>query len=259
MAGQDLVADEYIEAFIEHGQLSKQKFCSNIESLGLSKEAIIESTKEFIDFKSILEKLKGEEISDEVKTFFINNGYITKQNIISIINRSSYEMQEAEILEIMGNRKIENYYFNSFISIMICLHMRQVFKSFDKDGNGYISLHELGDYLEANQGKYVSFHKKTQKMKEVDLNGDGKISYQEFLRMMIYDEDSYKDDIREAFKGYDVDCDGFITREELKEGLAKVGGNVDDDDVDGILKNADKDGDDKINFEEFIATINWNN
>ncbi|CAL4059799.1 unnamed protein product, partial [Meganyctiphanes norvegica] len=254
--------DELTKAFIQKGQITKQKACFIIESLSLNKETVSKSTKDIFDFNSLLtiiEQLKSDKCADELKEMFINNGYITRENILSVINSYSYDVPETEILEIMGNRKVENYHFKSFLSIMDCLHMHQVFKSFDKDGNGYITLHELGDYLEANQGKYVSFHKKTQKMKEVDLNGDGKISYQEFLRMMIYDENRYEDKVREAFKAFDVDGDGFITREELKEVLSKVGGSFNDDEIDGIVKHADKDGDDKINFEEFITTIDWNN
>merc|ERR1712106_612018 len=117
----------------------------------------------------------------------------------------------------------------------------------------------MGKFLEENAGKYVSFQNVTQKMKKVDINDDGKISYQEFLMMMMNEENSYKDNIREAFQAFDVDGDGFITRDELKEVLIKAGGSYSDDEIDGIVKEADQDGDNRINMDEFIATIDWNN
>ena len=65
---------------------------------------------------------------------------------------------------------------------------------------------------------------------------------------------------RFAFKIYDVDKDGFISNGELFTVLKMmVGNNLKDSQlqqiVDKTIIYADKDGDGKINFEEFCAVV----
>jgi len=52
---------------------------------------------------------------------------------------------------------------------------------------------------------------------------------------------------------FDANHDGFIDREELRIALSKIGNEPTHDDIDDMIKEADKDGDGKISFEEFKA------
>ena len=60
--------------------------------------------------------------------------------------------------------------------------IRQAFKVFDKDGNGYITSDELGSVM-ANLGERLSANELKQMMMEADKNGDGKIDYEEFVKV----------------------------------------------------------------------------
>ncbi|KAG0455423.1 hypothetical protein HPP92_024371 [Vanilla planifolia] len=58
-----------------------------------------------------------------------------------------------------------------------------VFRSFDRDGNGYISAAELARAM-AQMGQPLTFFELTAMMREADTNGDGVISFNEFAAVM---------------------------------------------------------------------------
>lgn len=64
------------------------------------------------------------------------------------------------------------------------------FEKFDKDGNGYIDLQELGQ-LQADLGQPLEPEKLEAAMKELDLNGDGVIDKEEFSRWYFTGMKSY--------------------------------------------------------------------
>merc|ERR1712025_1287865 len=58
-------------------------------------------------------------------------------------------------------------------------------------------------------------------------------------------------ELKEAFKLFDMDGDGMITKDELRKLVEKVGGNMTEGEAQGLIRQADKDGDDGIDFSEF--------
>ncbi|KAJ7956555.1 Calcium-binding protein [Quillaja saponaria] len=60
----------------------------------------------------------------------------------------------------------------------------EVFRSFDRDGNGYISAAELAGSM-AKMGQPLTYRELTEMIKEVDTDGDGVISFHEFLSVMV--------------------------------------------------------------------------
>ena len=72
----------------------------------------------------------------------------------------------------------------------------------------------------------------------------------EFLTMMarkMRDTDS-EDEIREAFKVFDRDNNGFISAAELRHVMTSIGEKLTDDEVDEMIREADQDGDGRIDF-----------
>ncbi|KAH8823357.1 calmodulin [Flagelloscypha sp. PMI_526] len=62
--------------------------------------------------------------------------------------------------------------------------IREVFDIFDKDGNGYITKAEL-TYVMRKLDDGISDEEIDNMIFEADLDGDGRIDYNEFLQMML--------------------------------------------------------------------------
>src|ERR1700742_2156306 len=75
-----------------------------------------------------------------------------------------------------------------------------------------------------------------------------KLTSPEFLTMMarkMKDTDS-EEEIREAFKVFDRDNNGFISAAELRHVMTSIGEKLTDDEVDEMIREADQDGDGRI-------------
>ena len=76
----------------------------------------------------------------------------------------------------------------------------------------------------------------------------------EFLTMMarkMKDTDS-AEEIKEAFKVFDKDGNGFISAAELRHIMTNLGEKLTDEEVDEMIREADVDGDGQITYDEFV-------
>lgn len=92
---------------------------------------------------------------------------------------------------------------------------------------------------------------------EIDEDGDGTISFPEFLCMIVRkmrDTDG-KEEIMEAFKAFDQDGNGFISASELRGIMLGLGEHLSFEEMDEIIAEADLDGDGEIDANEFARYI----
>ncbi|KAL3824044.1 hypothetical protein ACJIZ3_020073 [Penstemon smallii] len=61
--------------------------------------------------------------------------------------------------------------------------LMEVFRSFDRDGNGYITAAELAGQM-AKMGHPLTYRELSEMMREADVNGDGVISFNEFAHIL---------------------------------------------------------------------------
>jgi len=133
---------------------------------------------------------------------------------------------------------------------------KEAFSLFDKDGDGQITTKELGTVMRS-LGQNPSESELQDMINEVDADNNGTIDFPEFLTMMarkMKDTDS-EEEIREAFKVFDRDNNGFISAAELRHVMTSIGEKLTDEEVDEMIREADQDGDGRIDYNEFVQLM----
>ena len=62
-------------------------------------------------------------------------------------------------------------------------------------------------------------------------------------------ESDSEEEVREAFKVFDKDGDGFLNARELKQVMKNLGENMTDEEIEEMIKEADQDHDGKISYQ----------
>merc|ERR1712241_1331288 len=70
-----------------------------------------------------------------------------------------------------------------------------------------------------------------------------------------FNDGDIEDEIREAFRMFDEEGNGFITSGDLAEIMTSIGDVLSFEEADELIAEADVDGDGNINYEEFVGTI----
>ncbi|KAM9224834.1 centrin-1 [Loxodonta africana] len=138
--------------------------------------------------------------------------------------------------------------------------VREAFDLFDADGSGTIDVKELKVAMRA-----LGFEPRKEEMKkmisDVDKEGTGKISFNDFLAVMTQKmaEKDTKEEILKAFRLFDDDETGKISFKNLKRVANELGENLTDEELQEMIDEADRDGDGEVNEEEFLRIMKKTN
>ena len=130
---------------------------------------------------------------------------------------------------------------------------KDVFSLFDKDGDGTVSTKELGVVMRA-LGQNPTDAEIAEMIKEVDVDGNGEVDFDEFCGLMIkkMNENAPEEELVEVFKIFDKNNDEKIDAEDLKIIFQELGEEVSDEDCRIMIDEHDIDGDSYLNFDEFV-------
>ncbi|KAK8509965.1 hypothetical protein V6N13_118511 [Hibiscus sabdariffa] len=132
--------------------------------------------------------------------------------------------------------------------------LKQMFKNIDTDGSGTITLDELRDGL-ARLGSKLTEPEIRQLMDAADVDNSGTIDYIEFITATMHRHRLEKEEnLVKAFKYFDKDDNGHITRDELRHAMTQYGMG-DEATIDEVIEDVDTDKDGRINYEEFVAMM----
>lgn len=130
---------------------------------------------------------------------------------------------------------------------------RQLFKLFDRNNDGSISVDELGHVFRIHLGKSLSTSDLNKIIEEVDTNNSKTIEFDEFLGLMASEtwSEIEKGEIIKAFAVFDRNKDGYVDAEELRYALCTYGEPLSTDEAKELLTLVDLDKDGLIDYSEF--------
>ncbi|XP_072841479.1 calcium-binding protein 4 [Pogona vitticeps] len=147
-----------------------------------------------------LSTVELDELLDAFKEFDTDqDGYISYKDLGECMRTMGYMPTEMELIEISQHIKMRmggRVDFEDFVEMMApklreeTAHMVGVrelkiaFREFDTDGDGMISLAELRQAVTALLGEQLNAQEVDEILKDVDLNGDGSVDFDEFVMML---------------------------------------------------------------------------
>ncbi|XP_050055586.1 neo-calmodulin-like isoform X5 [Aphis gossypii] len=168
---------------------------------------------------------------------------------------------------------------------------QEAFRLFDKDGDGSITKEELGRVMRS-LGQFAREEELETMLQEVDIDGDGAFSFQEFVEI-VYNmggtaektADQEEKELRDAFRVFDKHNRGYISASDLRAVLQCLGEDLSEEEsntvvgtyynryfiyyaisrtifslalfilVEDMIKEVDVDGDGRIDFYEFVNAL----
>jgi calmodulin len=128
--------------------------------------------------------------------------------------------------------------------------LKSVFSLFDIDDDGKISIKELKTIMKA-LGQNISEEELRTMLNLGDVDGSGTIEFQEFVDIVtnkMTAKDS-EDELLEAFRVFDKDGSGSITKAELKYAMLSLGERLGEREIDKMLNAADSNHDGQIDYQ----------
>ncbi|KAA0705884.1 Calcium-binding protein 5 [Triplophysa tibetana] len=133
--------------------------------------------------------------------------------------------------------------------------LKEAFDEFDKDKDGLISCKDLGNLMRT-MGYMPTEMELLELSQNINMNLGGKVDFQDFVDLMtpkLLAETAGMiglNELKEAFKEFDIDGDGSITIEELKHAMLKLLGETGNrKEIEAVVREADNNGDGTVDFE----------
>lgn len=132
--------------------------------------------------------------------------------------------------------------------------LKLVFDVFDTDKSGSIDARELRKAMRA-LGFKISRESIEEMIADLDADKSGSIEFDEFLEFVIARQGDGRDvhnEILQGFKMFDTDKTGKISLANLKQASRMCGVKLNEQELNEMIQEADKNGDNEVDQEEFV-------
>jgi len=133
--------------------------------------------------------------------------------------------------------------------------LKEAFAIFDTNADGTIEAKELREVMRS-LGQNPTSREIREMIGSVDGDDNGAIDFEEFLILMKSRPKDPDQELRNAFRVFDTDNSGSISREELKQLMINLGQTLSEAEIDAMMDMVDEDQDGVISFEEFKNMMN---
>lgn len=137
--------------------------------------------------------------------------------------------------------------------------MRKAFQMFDTTKSGLIDTLKISTILNT-MGQLFDDNELRGLIVENDPEETGKVNFDGFCRIATHfleedDAEAMQEELREAFRLYDREGNGYITTGTLREILGALDDKLTHEDLDGIIAEIDTDGSGTVDFDEFMEMM----
>jgi len=137
--------------------------------------------------------------------------------------------------------------------------LRKAFQMFDQTKSGYIETIKISTILNT-MGQLFDEAELNRLIEENDTESAGKVNFDAFCNIVgtfleEEDDEAMQQELKEAFRLYDREGNGYITTSTLKEILAALDDKLSSSDLDGIIAEIDTDGSGTVDFDEFMEMM----
>jgi len=136
---------------------------------------------------------------------------------------------------------------------------REQFDQYDTDNSGQLSKKEFAKCLKA-LGQNPTRAEIDKLMHEIDEDESGEVDFDEFCFLIhrYHANMDEEEELREAFRVFDKDNDGFVDRHDLVEIVRSLKWELTEEEIDDMVIESDVAGNGRIDFEEFCIMMNTN-
>jgi len=137
--------------------------------------------------------------------------------------------------------------------------LKKAFDTFDVEKKGSIGTIMVGTIL-GMLGISLDQKMLNDIINEVDEDGSGELEFEEFIQLaarFLVEEDAeaMQQELKEAFRLYDKEGNGYISTSVLKEILKELDDKITNEELDMMIAEIDSDGSGTVDFDEFMEVM----
>ncbi len=134
--------------------------------------------------------------------------------------------------------------------------LKETWKLFDLDGDGFMTELELGNVIRSMGGRPTRATLR-ELIAEVDEDGNGKIDFEEFLTLMTRETGhvDINDEILAAFSVFDTAGKGYVSLADIDRTMRELGEHVSVEELRAMFAEADVDQDGRLTLDDMKSMV----